>query len=576
MDSSNLFRRLLKFIPWFSNQPGFLALGIISLLVTSAIEPAIPAMMKPLLDNGFTQGKLEIWKVPAILVSLFFIRGFAGFLANYCFARVTNASMVTIRKKLFEKLQAAQTNIFIEKHASSLTNTIIYEVNSGASVLTSTIIALTKDTLTVISLLAYLLYLNWQLTSIVFLIIPPIIWIVKRLLIRLDKVARESQNAVESLAYVVEENVLSHRIVRLHNAQKNQVNRFDSYNRKLGMLALKNAITSAAITPTTQILAALSLSSVVTYALIQSQTEGSVTVGSFAAFITGMLMLISPIKHLSDVAGSLTKGITALERGLELLNKFENEYQGTYSKENTSGDIEFKDISLKYPGSDDFALNGISLSIKSGETIALVGPSGSGKSTLVNLLPRFIEPSSGEITIDGVSIKSWNLTSLRNQIAYVSQDVVMLNDTIASNIALGDASPDKEKVWSALKVANLDAFVQSLPLREMSIVGHNATKLSGGQRQRLAIARAIYKNAPILVLDEATSALDNESEQNIKDALKTLMKGRTTLIIAHRLSTIEHADRIAVVQQGKILEIGTHFELLKNKNLYSAFHSLEI
>jgi len=574
--SDSLLQRLKRVAPWFAGHPGALALGIVGILIGSATEPAIPALMKPLLDSGFDRGTLELWKIPAVLLLLFGVRGFAGFIAAYCLARVTNYSMERMRQRLFEKLLRADPQLFADKHTSGLTNTMVYEVNNGASLLVSTLLSFAKDLVTLLALLGYLLVLNWKLTLIVFAIFPPIAWVVKNLSRRLDNVTRASQDATDELAYVVEENVLAYRMVRLHNAQSSQTDKFGTANHKLRQLALKAVVANSVMTPLIQMLAALALSGVITVALWQSSgdsTTPGVTVGSFAAFITGMLMLISPIKHLSEVAGTLTRGVTSLERGLNLLDLAPDETQGTHTRDHAKGEICFDHVTLQYPSATSPALNGVNLTIQPGQTVALVGPSGSGKTTLANLLPRFLDPSSGQVRLDGMSLKDWSLQSLRKQLAFVSQDVVMFNDTVASNIALGETI-DTDRVWKALEAANLGDFVRDLPLQENTRVGHNATQLSGGQRQRLAIARAIYKDAPILILDEATSALDTASEQAVKDALNVLMQGRTSLVIAHRLSTIEHADLIVVMQAGGIVEMGTHNQLMAQGGAYAALYQV--
>ena len=574
--SDSLFLRLKRVAPWFSGHPGALALGIVGIFVGAATEPAIPAMMKPLLDSGFDRGTLDLWMIPVVLLLLFGIRGFAGFIAAYCLARVTNYSMERLRQRLFEKLLRANPQLFTDKHTSGLTNTMVYEVNNGSSLLVSTMLAFAKDLVTLLALLGYLLVLNWKLTLIVFAIFPPIAWVVKNLSRRLDNVTRASQDATDELAYVVEENVLAYRMVRLHNAQASQTDKFAGSNQKLRQLALKAVIANSVMTPLIQMLAALALSAVIMVALYQSTGDNvsqTVTVGSFAAFITGMLMLISPIKHLSEVAGTLTRGVTSLERGLNLLDLAPDETQGTHTSEQAKGEICFDCVGLQYPSATSPALNGVSLTIQPGQTVALVGPSGSGKTTLANLLPRFLDPTSGQVKLDGVPLKDWSLASLRSQVAYVSQDVVMFNDTVAQNIALGEAV-DSTRVWAALEAANLGDFVRGLPAQENTLVGHNATQLSGGQRQRLAIARAIYKDAPILILDEATSALDTTSEQAVKDALHVLMQGRTSLVIAHRLSTIEHADLIVVMQAGSIVETGTHSQLMAQNGAYAALYQV--
>lgn len=574
--SDSLLKRLKRVAPWFAGHRSILLLAIAGILIGSLTEPAIPALMKPLLDKGFQQGDMPLWRVPVVLVLLFGIRGFAGFMASYCLARVTQASLEKLRQRLFQKLMQADPALFQSKHASGLTNAMVYEVNAGAAQLVGTTLSFAKDSVTLLALLGYLMYLNWQLTLVVFIVLPPISWVVKTLSRRMDRVTRASQDATDALAYVVEENVMAYRMVRLHNAQDNQSERFGKLNHSLRNLALKSVVASSTMTPLIQMLSALALSGVLTLAIWQSSsgTAGNMTtVGGFASFITAMLMLVSPIKHLSEVTGSLTRGVTSLERGLDLLNDTPDEHQGTHTSTQVRGEICFDNIRLQYPSATSPALNGVSLTIQPGQTVALVGPSGSGKTTLANLLPRFLDPTSGQVSLDGVPLKDWSLASLRSQVAYVSQDVVMFNDTVAQNIALGETI-ETARVWKAIEAANLSDFVRSLPHQENTLVGHNATQLSGGQRQRLAIARAIYKDAPILILDEATSALDTASEQAVKDALQVLMQGRTSLVIAHRLSTIEHADLIVVMQAGSIVETGTHSQLMAQGGAYAALYKV--
>jgi ATP-binding cassette, subfamily B, bacterial MsbA len=571
--SLSLWQRLKRVAPWFSGHSGTYAVAAVGVLVGSATEPAIPALMKPLLDSGFQQGSLVLWHIPVVLVLLFGVRGFAGFVASYCLARVANASMARLRHHLFEKLLRVDPSLFQNQHASSLTNSMVYEVNNGANLLVSTVLSLAKDFFTLVALLGYLFFLNWQLTLIVFAVFPPIAWVVKTVTRRLQQVIRDNQAATETLAYVVEENVLAYRMVRLHNAQPDQANKFSQVNERLRQLAIKSVVANSLMTPLTQMLAAVALSAVITVAIVQSnQSHQAVTVGGFAAFITAMLMLISPIKHLSEVVGAVTRGLTAIERGLDVLDAAPDEAQGSHTATMVRGEVEFQNVSLTYPSAPAPALAGVSLSIQAGQTVALVGASGSGKTTLANVLPRFIQPTSGQVLLDGVPLQDWQLTNLRSHMAYVSQDVVMFNDSIANNIALGDTL-DTQRLWHALQAANLADFVKALPQQEHTTVGHNATELSGGQRQRLAIARAIYKNAAILILDEATSALDNASEQLVKDALHNLMQNRTSIVIAHRLSTIEHADVIVVMQAGQIVEMGSHSTLMAQHGAYAALHA---
>jgi ATP-binding cassette, subfamily B, bacterial MsbA len=569
-----LSTRLKRLLPYCSGNGGYFLVMAVAVVIAALTEPLIPALMQPLLDRGFQAGKLALWTVPVALLGLFAIRGIAGFCAQYSLAAMSNRTMLSLRKQLFEVLQTAHPSLFAGTTASALVNTVVYEVQIGATLLVNALLSLLKDSLTLMALMGYLLYLNWKLTIIVLAVFPAVALVMKLLSKRLHRITKASQAATDELAYVVEENVLAYRTVRLHHAQASQAQRFDTLNQRLRSLAMKSTIANSAMTPLTQMLAAIALSGVICVALWQSSSSGT-TVGGFVAFTTAMLMLIAPIKHLSEVAGPITRGLAAIERGLDLMEHTPTEQGGTFTPQalRSKGDIQFDNVQVRYANSETDALKGLSLHIAPGETVALVGSSGSGKTTLVNLLARFVDITQGHITVDGIDIRQWNLDALRQQLAFVSQDVIMLNDTVAANIALGQAQ-DPERIQAALVAANLAEYVAALPLGIQSVVGHNASQLSGGQRQRLAIARAIYKNAPILVLDEATSALDTESEQAVKSAMQRLAVGRTTIIIAHRFSTIEHADRIVVMGHGAIVETGTHAQLIAQQGAYAKLYRM--
>ena len=571
-----VFQRIKRLLPYFGQQRWSWVTGILATVVAAVTEPLIPALFQPLLDKGFSKGALPLWSVPVAVMGIFAIRGAAHFVSQYSLTRIANDGMQLLRSAMFERLMRADLAVFSKESASALSNTIVYEVQSGAGQLVSAMIGLSRDGFSLLALVGYLLFLNWKLTLVVFLVTPGVAWIMKVLSKRLYRLTREGQNATDDLAYVVEENVLAFKMVRLHGAQQSQIKRFEKLSDRLRGLAIRSTIASASMSPLTQLLAAVALSLVLMIALLQSQNGGQgATVGGFVAFITAMLMLIAPIKRLADVANPITRGLAALERGLQLMENVSSETQGAYapkpSEGHASGVIEWINTSVQFHPDAAPAVNGISLTIQPGESVAFVGSSGSGKTTLANLLPRFVLPSQGQVLIDGHDVAEWQLTALREQMAMVSQDVVMLNDTVAANVALGQAV-NEDQVNACLEAANLSEHIARLPQGMYTLLGHNATQLSGGQRQRLAIARALYKNAPILILDEATSALDNESERLVQEALQRLMKGRTTLIIAHRLSTIEHADRVVVMAHGCIVEQGSHQALLALGGVYARLH----
>ena len=558
--------------------------SLLAMALVAGAETSIPALMKPLLDRGFT-GQLDnkLWQVPLFLVGLAMVRSLAQFLSNYLLTRVINAVLLKLREQMFQTLLHARTVFFQKNSASNLINAVVFEVNNVLSIMGGMLISLVRDSLTVVGLMGYLIYLNWRLTLVVLIIFPVIALIMSKINKRLRALNREQQGLTSELAYIVEEAAAGYKIVKVHGAEQYEMRRFMEKAERLRQFALKSAVAGGLNQPITQLIASMALSVVLVIALMQSATEGT-TVGGFASFVTAMMLVISPLKHLADINQPLQRGLTAAEMIFTLIDEpFEEEESRTPNMKalaKTKGGIRFENVGFSYQqevGRKD-ALTDINLSIRPGEIVAFVGPSGGGKSTLVNLLPRFFKPTSGHIFLDDMPLEEIVLSDIRKQIAFVSQDVILFNDTIAANVAYGAVAEegiDRGRVIEALEAANLSAMIKELPDGIDSMVGDNGNRLSGGQRQRLAIARAIYKNAPILILDEATSALDSESERQVQDALERLMAGRTTLVIAHRLSTIEHADRIVVLEHGKVVENGSHEDLIKQDGLYANLHRIQ-
>ena len=571
--SRKLYLRLLSHVR--PHWKGF-ALTLAATALAAATDPLFPALMKPLLDKGFGQsGNQWLAWLPLAIIAIFMLRGMAGFLASYGMSWVSNRVITDLRQLMFERLMRLPTSYF-DAHASSVPATrIAYDVNGVAAAATSTLTVLIRDTLSVIGLVAWLLYLNWKLTLISLAVIPLIGFIIRGFSSRLRRLSLAAQDGMAQMNEVLQESIRGQKVVKIFGGEAHATSRFARVNNALRGYSMRQGLAAAAITPITQILASIALAIVVYVALHQSASNET-TVGSFVSFITAMLLLLAPLKHLADINAPLQRGLAAAESVFRMLDETPEIDTGTVELGRARGVIEFVGVGLRYAGAERDALAGIDLNVRRGETVALVGPSGGGKSSLVNLVPRFYHPTTGQIRIDGHDIETLTRESLRANIAHVGQDVFLFDDTVAANIAYGEkqgAKPDE--IEAAARAANALEFIEQLPAGFDTLIGENGARLSGGQRQRLAIARAILKDAPILILDEATSALDSESERQVQAALEELMRGRTTLVIAHRLSTIERADRIVVLAHGRIAEIGSHAQLLAADGLYASLYRLQ-
>ena len=551
------------------------ALGVVAMMLTGSTETALPAIMQHLLDDGFGgKGNPQLmWTAPLMIIGLFVGRGMFTFTMNYAMNEVSNSVLYDLRKQMFDRLVQMPVSYFSTHSAGTIIARLVNDVQNVTQSLASVLVIMVRDTCVILGLLGWLLYLNWQLTMIAFALIPMVALAVGAFSRRMRRLSGEQLRYTGELTSVVGEAIHGNPVIKVYAGQEHERSRFAAASRQLQGFARRMTVASSLLVPITQVMAAVAVSLVIALALYQSQQDRT-TVGGFVSFLTAMLMILNPLKHLADVNGQLQRAFAAADAVFHFIDEpIENDH-GTQEIERAKGALRFEGVRFGYEGSTSLALKGIDLAIKPGETVALVGGSGGGKTTLANLIPRFYSVTDGRILLDDIPIESLKLESLRRQIAWVSQQVMLFNDTIANNVAYGSRRGASEAdVRAALEAAYLTEFVASLPDGINTMIGDNGIRLSGGQRQRLSIARALLKNAPILVLDEATSALDNESERFVQAALDKLMHGQTTLIIAHRLSTIEKADRILVLDDGRIVESGTHAELIELGGLYARLHA---
>ncbi len=568
-----LYRRLLTYV-----RPHWRAfvVAVVALMVGGATQGVFAFFLQPMFDGTFVDKDPSIIELtPLVLIAIFLVRGGASFTSGYLMSWVAQKVIFTLRSEMFEKMLHLPVGYYDNTPSGRLISKIIYDVQQVSNASSNVVTTLFRDSFTIIWLLAVLFYHSWQLALILMLGAPVVAQVINFINKRFRRYSKRIQNSMGDVVQIAEEAIDGERVVKTFGGQHYERQRFGEANEKNRRLNMKMALTNAASEPVVMMVAAVASALVIYVALKQVDSEG-LSVGTFVSFIAAMMMLHSPMKRLTKITSSLQQGIAAADSIFTFVDTPSETDDGCQQIERSRGAVHYREVNFSYEGGKGRVLHDVNLAIAPGQSVAFVGRSGSGKTTLVSLLARFYDVTDGSIEIDGHDIRDISLESLRANIALVSQHITLFNDTIANNIAygsLGEAS--REAITQAAEAAHAMEFINELPDGLDTMVGENGVLLSGGQRQRLAIARALLKDAPILILDEATSALDTESERHIQAALGQLMENRTTLVIAHRLSTIEKVENIVVMEQGRIIESGHHAELLAQNGQYAALYNLQ-
>ena len=574
MTGKELYLRLLHHVvPYWR----VFVLAILAMVVLAATEPALPALLKPTLDGSFVEKDLDsVGLLSLLIIVLFVIRGAATFITTMALTWVGGMVVMDLRNEMFDKLVSLPSSYYDKQASGTLISKVTFDATQVTEAASNVLLVVVRDSLSIIGLLAWMFYLQWQLTLITFIAAPVVVLTVKYFTKRLRRSSHHLQESMGDVTHVLEEAIDGQHVVRSFGGQSYEKKRFAETADQVRRFQLKFMAASTANSPIVQVFIAIALAVILFLAAHLSAT-GDITVGGFVSFFAAMALLFSPIKRLTGVNGLLQRGIAAAASVFALVDQSSEPDHGTRTIGRAQGRLEFRNITFKYEVGESSALSDVSITVEPGQTLALVGHSGSGKSTLASLVPRFYQADEGSILLDGIDIRELTLKSLRENIALVSQEIVLFNDSVAANIAYGPlGSASREEVVAAAQAAHAMEFIEKLPRGLDTQVGQKGVRLSGGQRQRLAIARAFLKDAPVLIMDEATSSVDNIAEQHIQAGLEQLRKGRTTIVIAHRLSTIERADCIAVMDAGRIVDVGKHGQLLEHSSLYAGLYRFQI
>ena len=564
--SKETYLRLLRYLKPYRKQ---FAITIGAMILLGLSEAGIPALSKPLLDGGFVAKDMDSLKVTlGLLILLFFSRGLLLLLSRGMMGWISGKIVLDLRTSLFDLLLHLPTHYYDKYSSGSIMSKITNNVTMVTSAATGTIMTLIKDSVMIVVLLSYALYLNWKLTLSIFIIFPPIILVAKAFSRRVRRFSHINMRSLGEMTHILQESIKGHKIVKIHDGREYEKQRFFKVANRIRQFQQKALLAGAGNTAVVEIIAAVSVSVVIVLSTLYA-IQAQQSIGHLFAFYIALGLTLAPAKRLASAMQPLQKGLAAAETIFELLDEEKEKDRGTHELHRVNGDIVFHNVSFSYPGANKQVLKNINLNLKKGMNIALVGHSGSGKTTIANLIPRFYDIDQGSITLDSMDLRDIKLKSLREQIAIVSQDIVLFNDSVVANITYGMSPlPTMEQTEEAIKLANAEEFISLLPEGIDTQLGEDGATLSGGQRQRLAIARAFLKDTPLLILDEATSALDTKTEELIEESLTRLKSSKTTITIAHRLSTIINADVIYVMKNGEIDSMGTHAELLEKSDLY--------